>query len=281
MQTGWNMNTLSLGYSPCPNDTFIFFAMTQGRIPGSPPCREVLEDIETLNTLAMERKLDLTKISFHALGYLRDHYVLLRTGGALGRGCGPLVVAREPLSPDGLKGRKIALPGRLTTAALLLRLFDPALDQLVYLPFDEIMPACSRGEVDAGVIIHESRFTFAEYGLSKVIDLGAWWEDETGNPIPLGGMLARRDLGQALHARLERSIRSSIEYAYAHPAEARPYIRRYAQEMDESVMQQHIDLYVNQYSLQYGEDGEAAIGDLYARAEESGIIPASKHSLFE
>ncbi len=275
------MNALSLGYSPCPNDTFIFFAMTQGRIPDSPPCREVLEDIETLNTLAMERKLDLTKISFHALGYLRDHYVLLRAGGALGRGCGPLVVSREPLSPEGLKDRKIALPGRLTTAALLLRLFDPALDQLVYLPFDEIMPACSRGEVDAGVIIHESRFTFAEYGLSKVIDLGAWWEDETGHPIPLGGILARRDLGSALHARLERSIRASIEYAYAHPGEARPYIRRYAQEMDEAVMQQHIDLYVNQYSLQYGDDGEAAIGDLYARAGEAGIIPASKYALFE
>ena len=275
------MNALSLGYSPCPNDTFIFFAMTQGRIPDSPPYREVLEDIETLNTLAMERKLDLTKISFHALGYLRDHYVLLRAGGALGRGCGPLVVSREPLSPEGLKDRKIALPGRLTTAALLLRLFDPALDQLVYLPFDEIMPACSRGEVDAGVIIHESRFTFAEYGLSKVIDLGAWWEDETGHPIPLGGILARRDLGRALHARLERSIRASIEYAYAHPGEARPYIRRYAQEMDEAVMQQHIDLYVNQYSLQYGDDGEAAIGDLYARAGEAGIIPASKHALFE
>ena len=275
------MNALSLGYSPCPNDTFIFFAMTQGRIPDSPPYREVLEDIETLNTLAMERKLDLTKISFHALGYLREHYVLLRAGGALGRGCGPLVVSREPLSPSGLKDRKIALPGRLTTAALLLRLFDPALDQLVYLPFDEIMPACSRGEVDAGVIIHESRFTFAQYGLSKVIDLGAWWEDETGHPIPLGGILARRDLGRALHARLERSIRASIEYAYAHPGEARPYIRRYAQEMDEAVMQQHIDLYVNQYSLQYGDDGEAAIGDLYARAGEAGIIPASKYALFE
>lgn len=275
------MTALSLGYSPCPNDTFIFCALTQGRIPDAPPCREVLEDIETLNSLALEHRLDLTKISFHALGHLRDHYVLLRVGGALGRGCGPLVVSREPCSPDRLKGRRIALPGRLTTAALLLRLFDPSLDQLVYLPFDEIMPACGRGDVDAGVIIHESRFTFGEYGLSQVIDLGAWWEEETGHPIPLGGILARRDLGGAMHERLDRSIRSSIEYAYVHPNEVRPYIRRYAQEMDESVMQQHIDLYVNEYSLQYGEDGEAAIHDLYARAEGSGIIPGSEQSLFE
>lgn len=275
------MTALSLGYSPCPNDTFIFCAMTRGRISGAPPCREVLEDIETLNILALKRELDLTKISFHALGHLREHYVLLRAGGALGRGCGPLVVSGAPMSPDRLKGSKIALPGRLTTAALLTRLFDPDLDQLVYLPFDEIMPACARGDVDAGVIIHESRFTFGVYGLSQVIDLGAWWEEETGHPIPLGGILARRELGGAMHARLDRSIRSSIEYAYAHPDEVRPYIRRHAQEMDESVMQQHIDLYVNKYSIQYGEDGEAAIHDLYARAEAAGIIPASGRALFE
>ena len=275
------MTALSLGYSPCPNDTFIFCAMTRGRIPGAPRCREVLEDIETLNALALERKLDLTKISFHALGYLRDYYVLLRAGGALGRGCGPLVVSREPMRPERLKDGKIALPGRLTTAALLLRLFDPALDRLVYLPFDEIMPACRRGDVDAGVIIHESRFTFAAYGLSKVIDLGVWWEDVTGHPIPLGGILARRDLGAEMHERLNWSIRSSIEYAYAHPGEVRPYIRRHAQEMDEAVMQQHIDLYVNQYSLQYGDNGEAAIRDLYERAEQAGIVPASERSLFE
>lgn len=275
------MTALSLGYSPCPNDTFIFCAMTRGLIPDAPRCREVLEDIETLNTLALDRKLDLTKISFHALGHLRDHYVLLRTGGALGRGCGPLVVSKEPLSPDRMTGRKIALPGRMTTAALLLRLFEPGLDRLVYLPFDQIMPACAHGDVDAGVIIHESRFTFTEYGLSRVIDLGAWWEEETGRPIPLGGILARRDLGGGMHERLNRSIRSSIEYAYAHPGEVKPYIRRRAQEMDEGVMQQHIDLYVNQYSLQYGDDGEAAIRDLFERAEQAGIVPASKRSLFE
>ncbi len=275
------MTALSLGYSPCPNDTFMFSAMIQGRIPDAPGCREVLEDIETLNTLALKRELDLTKISFHALGHLRDHYVLLRSGGALGRGCGPLVVSRERLQPEQLKDKKIALPGRLTTAALLLRLFDPGQDRLVYLPFDQIMPACRRGEVDAGVIIHESRFTFAEHGLSQVIDLGAWWEEETGHPIPLGGILARRDLGGAMHERLYRSIRSSIEYAYAHPDEVKPYIRRHAQEMDEAVMQQHIDLYVNQYSLQYGEEGEAAIRDLFKRAERAGIVPSSKHFLFE
>ena len=274
------MKPLTIGYSPCPNDTFIFFAMSQKLISNLPPCQEILKDIESLNNMAFEHKLDLTKISFHALGYLRDSYALLDAGGALGRGCGPILVSKEPLSTNGLAGKKIALPGRFTTAALLLRLFNPNLEQLVYLPFTEILPACNEGIVDAGVIIHESRFTFQGYGLNKIIDLGEWWENETGLPIPLGGILAKRNLGRPYHALLNKLIQNSIEYAYAHPAEVRPYIKRYAQEMDEAVMYQHINLYVNEYSIQYGEEGKRAINELISRAEITGIIPKSEQPLF-
>jgi len=274
------MKPLTIGYSPCPNDTFIFFAMSQKLISNLPPCQEILKDIESLNNMAFEHNLDLTKISFHALGHLRDSYALLDAGGALGRGCGPIVVSKEPLTTNGLAGKKIALPGRFTTAALLLRLFNPNLEQLVYLPFNEILPACNEGIVDAGVIIHESRFTFQGYGLIKIIDLGEWWENETGLPIPLGGILAKRNLGKRYHAQLNKLIQNSIEYAYAHPAEVRPYIKRYAQEMDEAVMYQHINLYVNEYSIQYGEEGKRAINELISRAEMTGIIPKSEQPLF-
>ena len=262
---------ISLGYSPCPNDTYIFYGLVHGKIDGAPTCREVLEDIETLNRLAMNGKLDMTKISFHALALMRDRYCLLHAGGALGRGCGPLVVARDALDPNDLLGKRIAIPGRLTTAALLLRLFNPALDDLVAMPFDEIMDAAQKGHVDAGVIIHESRFTYPDYGLHKVMDLGEWWEANTGHPIPLGGILALRDLGKEKIRHIDQSLRASIEYAHANPDAVKNYIRQHAQEIDEAVMQQHIDLYVNHYTLNYGADGEAAIADLFARAEEAAL----------
>jgi 1,4-dihydroxy-6-naphthoate synthase len=274
------MSALTLGYSPCPNDTFIFYGLVHGQIEGSPEFREVLEDIETLNRLAVDAQLDTTKISFHAFAHLRDRYCLLHSGGALGRGCGPLVIAKEPLSPADLSSKRVAIPGELTTAALLLRLHSPGLTDFVVKPFHEIMPACASGEVDAGVIIHESRFTYPEYGLNKVIDLGEWWEASTGHPIPLGGILARRDLGQEMIDRIDQSLKASVEFAYANPDVVKPYIREHAQEMDEAVMQQHIDLYVNQHSIDYGADGEAAIGDLLDRAVASGIVPASELPLF-
>lgn len=274
------MSSFSLGYSPCPNDTFIFYGMVHGTIPNAPVFHEVLEDIETLNRMAFGQELDVTKISFHALAHLRDQYCLLHSGGALGRGCGPLVVSRIPIGPDDLSGKTIAIPGRLTTAALLLRLFDPTIEKLITLPFHLIMDAVSKGEVDAGVIIHESRFTYPDYGLQEVIDLGAWWENSTGHPIPLGGILARRAHGEDTIRRVDTAMNASVKYAYEHPDEVRDYIRQHAQEMDESVMQQHIDLYVNQHTLDYGADGEAAIIDLYDRAESAGIVPASSASLF-
>ena len=274
------MPPISLGYSPCPNDTYIFYGLVHNKIQGAPVFKEVLEDIETLNSLAMNDKLDMTKISFHALAHLLDRYCLLHSGGALGRGCGPLVIASEPLSSTDLSGKRIAIPGKLTTAALLLRLFNPSLDDFVVLPFHEIMDATQKGEVDAGVIIHESRFTYPDYGLHKVIDLGEWWEESTGHPIPLGGILARRDLGTKKIQLIDRSLRESVEFAHANPAAIKGYIHQHAQEMNEQVMQQHIDLYVNDYTLDYMVDGEAAITDLFARAEQAGIVPPSNLPLF-
>ena len=274
------MSRISLGYSPCPNDTYIFYGLVHGKIEGAPRCREVLEDIETLNRMAMAGKLDMTKISFHALAFMRDRYCLLHSGGALGRGCGPLVIASDALDPSDLLGKRIAIPGKLTTAALLMRLFNPALDDLVAMPFDEIMEATQKGDVDAGVIIHESRFTYPDYGLHKVIDLGEWWEASTGHPIPLGGILARRDLGVEIIQQIDVSLCASVKYAHSNPDTVKNYIREHAQEMDEAVMQQHIDLYVNEYTLDYGADGEAALVDLFARAEEAGIVPRSDQQLF-
>lgn len=274
------MNSLSLGYSPCPNDTYVFYALVHGLLPGAPAMDEVLEDIETLNGMALRQELDVVKVSFHALGHMRQDYCLLRAGGALGRGCGPLVVGRQPWSPDELVGKRIAIPGRLTTAALLLRLFGTAEAELVEMPFDRIMPATEAGEVDAGLIIHESRFTYPQHGLHKVVDLGEWWEAETGHPIPLGGILARRALGLGTIGRVDRALRQSVEYAHARAAEVKGYVRRHAQEMDEAVMQAHIDLYVNDYTLDYGADGVAAIEDLMRRAVEAEVLPAAAEPLF-
>jgi 1,4-dihydroxy-6-naphthoate synthase len=274
------MKTLSLGYSPCPNDTFIFTPWVEGRIEGAPPVTEQLEDIATLNQLALDCALDIIKISFHAFGHLRDNYCLLHAGGALGRGCGPLVVAREAWSPDDLKDKRIAIPGKLTTAALLLQLFAPDLTDLRVMLFHEIMPAIRDGEIDAGVIIHESRFTYPAYGLHQVVDLGEWWENHTGHAIPLGGIVMRRDLGRELIQRADKALAASVEYAHAHPDDVWHTVRRHAQEMDDNVMQQHIDLYVNPFTTDYGAEGEAAIRYLMETAEKLGIVPKSVETLF-
>ncbi|KIH77693.1 1,4-dihydroxy-6-naphthoate synthase [Geoalkalibacter ferrihydriticus] len=273
--------SLSLGYSPCPNDTFIFYALVHGRVslPGI-AVEERLEDVETLNQLARAGLLHLTKISYHALGHLREGYALLRAGGALGRGCGPLVVARSALDMGHLQGKTIAIPGRLTTANLLLQLHGSGYDNLVIMPFDRIMAAVAEGRVDAGVIIHESRFTYADHGLTAIEDLGAWWERETGLPIPLGGILARRDLGSDLIRQVDSSVRRSLEYAYAHPQEPRDYIRRHAQELADKVIDSHIGLYVNDFSLDLGKEGEEAVRELLSRAEHRGLIPPCSLPLF-
>ncbi|PKN11812.1 MAG: 1,4-dihydroxy-6-naphthoate synthase [Deltaproteobacteria bacterium HGW-Deltaproteobacteria-4] len=271
-----NSSALRLGYSPCPNDTFIFYALTHGRIPlHGFSIREELADVETLNRRALARELDLTKISYHAFGHLRNEYALLRSGGALGRGCGPLVVARQATSLERLRGKLIAIPGELTTANLLLQLRGSGYERLQILPFDKIVAAVASGSVEAGLIIHESRFTFAEHGLVAVEDLGAWWEELTGLPIPLGGILARRSLGREIIEEVESAILASVRYAFDHPEETRPYIRSHAQELDDAVIQQHIDLYVNHFSLDLGEEGLAAVHELLHRAAAAGIIPPS------
>jgi 1,4-dihydroxy-6-naphthoate synthase len=276
------MKPLTLAYSPCPNDTFIFTPWAEGRIDGAPPVVERYEDIDTLNRIALAGEPDVVKVSFHAFGHLRDRYGLLRSGGALGRGCGPLVVARTPFDADGLTARTVAIPGRLTTAALLVRLFAPGLSDanIVVLPFHEIMPAVCSGLVDAGVIIHESRFTYQRHGLARIVDLGEWWERETGHAIPLGGIAMRRDLGAELIRRTERALTASVDYAHAHPADVWPTIRRHAQEMEDDVMRQHIALYVNDFTRDYGAEGEAAIRHLLETAERLAIVPHSDQPIF-
>jgi 1,4-dihydroxy-6-naphthoate synthase len=267
---------LTIGYSPCPNDTYIFYALVHGkvRVPGI-EFRERLEDVETLNQLALEGALDLTKISYHALGHLRDRYALLRSGGALGRGCGPLVVAKPGTRLENIRSGTVAIPGKLTTASLLLRLYDRALTNVVVMPFDRIMQAVADGIVAAGLIIHESRFTYPRYGLEKLLDLGEWWEQHSGLPIPLGGIIGKRSLGTGTLLMIEEAIRESIRYARAHPAEVLDYGKRHSQEMDETVMLQHIDLYVNNRSLDLGTEGTAAVRRLFTEAEQRNIFPTS------
>jgi len=271
--TGTEKQTLSLGFSPCPNDTFIFHALVSGLVTAAGlGFEERLEDVETLNRLAGEAALDVSKVSYGAIPHLLRDYVLLRSGGALGRGCGPLVVARPGFAADGLRDARIAIPGRHTTANLLLRLFAPGAAPGVEMVYSEIMPAVERGEMDAGLIIHESRFTYPQHGLAKVVDLGEWWEGATGLPIPLGGILARRDLGEETIRAVDGAIRRSVEHAFAHPADWKDYVRAHAQEMDDAVTQQHIDLYVNRFSIDLGDEGERAIHELFARARAAGII---------
>jgi len=274
------LQPLTLGYSPCPNDTFIFTAWVNGLLRQAPAVEVRYEDIAVLNRLALEAALDVIKVSFHVFGHLREEYCLLRSGGALGRGCGPLVVAREPWDAAALRGKRIAIPGERTTAALLLRLFAPEVPDTPVLPFDEIMAATRDGVVDAGLIIHESRFTFADYGLHQVVDLGEWWEGHTGHPIPLGGIVARRSLGSDRIRDAEDAIRSSLAFAYSRPDDIWGTVRAHAQEMDDEVMRQHIDLYVNEYSRDYGDTGEAAIRHLIGAAEDVGLVPRADAPLF-
>lgn len=260
---------LSLAISPCPNDTYIFDAWVNGRLgPGAPAVDCRFADIAALNELAFRTGPDVVKVSFYAYSRLRDTYVLLNAGAALGRGCGPLVVAKKTL-PDagGLAGLRIAVPGRWTTANLLFSLYLPEARNKQYLPFDAIMPAIAAGDADAGVIIHEGRFTYGRYGLFMLEDLGAWWERTTGHPIPLGAIVAKKELGQEAHAGIEAAIRASIRHARANPEAPRAFMREHAAEMDEAVMVSHVDLYVNAYSLDLGPDGMAAIDHLLALAQ--------------
>ncbi|HSR36397.1 MAG TPA: 1,4-dihydroxy-6-naphthoate synthase [Desulfurivibrionaceae bacterium] len=265
----------TLGFSPCPNDTFIFHALVHGLLSHDTPryAPPELADVETLNEWAFDGRLDVTKLSFHAYGHVADRYVLLSAGSALGRGCGPLLVARTGLDQPVLPDCTIAIPGRYTTAALLLKLFAPACTNLVAMRFDQIMPAVASGAVDAGVIIHESRFTYPQHGLRLVQDLGHWWEAATGLPIPLGGIAARRSLGNAVISAIDRAVRASVRMAFDGPQAAMSYIRQHAQELDDAVISSHIGLYVTAFSEDLGPEGRAAVDAFLRRGVATGVLP--------
>jgi 1,4-dihydroxy-6-naphthoate synthase len=267
--------SLSLGFSPCPNDTYMFHALVSGvvSIPGY-AVAPWLADIEALNERAPSSDpLDITKLSLHGFAHVADRYAPLRAGAALGRGCGPLVVARTPEELGDLRRCRVAIPGRFTTAHLLLRLFAPSSIDVVPMRFEMIMPAVAKGEVDAGAIIHEGRFTYPGYGLVEVADLGTLWERETGLPLPLGIIGVRRALGRELASAVDDAVRASIEVAHGNPLASAQYVREHSQEMDPDVCRRHIALYVNDYSLDLGDEGNAAIAELLSRGAAAGMLP--------
>jgi 1,4-dihydroxy-6-naphthoate synthase len=263
---------LTFGFSPCPNDTFAFHALVHGLVDAPFTVRPVLLDIEELNRRARTRELDLTKLSFGALRSVHG-YEMLRSGAALGHGCGPLVVAREEMTLADAATRRFAIPGRDTTAFLLLRVFTPEIDKadLVEVRYDEILQVVAGGDVDAGLIIHESRFTYRDHGLERVVDLGELWEARTGLPVPLAAICAANDLDESLRRAVERALRESVEYAFANPSASREYVRAHAQELSDDVCRQHIELYVNEFSIDLGAEGLAAIDALIAEPAASII----------
>ena len=251
---------LSIAYSPCPNDTFIFHAWAHGLIPGAPPIDVTYADIDVTNNLLGGDGLDVMKISYAALPEALERYELLPCGGALGRGCGPLVLT-APGAPADLAGRTVAVPSLKSTAYLLFRRWaeKSGIGEIRVLPFRDIMPAVRDGFVDAGLVIHEARFTYADYGLACLVDLGDWWEETTGAPIPLGAIVARRTLGPELIARVTEAIRASVDHAFADPEASRAYVLEHAEEMDPEVAKAHIGLYVNEFSRDLGPVGYAAV----------------------
>jgi 1,4-dihydroxy-6-naphthoate synthase len=271
---------LKLGFSTCPNDTFMFDALVHGRIDTQGLEWDItMADILHLNQAAIAGELDVVKVSYNAYGLIREDYALLNSGSAMGKGCGPLLIAREAVSSEDLVGRNavIAIPGRNTTANLLLSYFEPRLTQRTEMLFHEVMPAVSAGKADAGLIIHENRFTYLEHGLVCIQDLGAYWEEKTGLPIPLGAICVRKSLGAERIAQIDRLLRASIAHAFAHPQDSQAFVRAHAQEMRDDVMQAHINLYVNEYSLDMGPEGKAAVQKLLAVGEDMGLYPQQNH----
>jgi 1,4-dihydroxy-6-naphthoate synthase len=265
---------ITLGYSPCPNDTFIFGALANGLIDTQGIELDiVLDDVEALNKMAAAAQLDVTKLSYHAFAHLTDTYQLLNSGSALGNGCGPLLVARKPMEADEIGRARIAIPGKMTTANFLLSLAYPHATHKTEVLFSDIEDGVVSGKYDAGLIIHENRFTYQQKGLVCLRDLGDFWEGATGEPIPLGGIVAKRSLGTPLQKKMEALIRESLAFAYQNTAAIMPYIRQHAQAMDDAVMQSHIDLYVNDYSLDLGERGRGAVHRMFDMAKEKQLVP--------
>ncbi|MFF1464303.1 1,4-dihydroxy-6-naphthoate synthase [Streptomyces sp. NPDC058330] len=267
---------LRIAFSPCPNDTFVFDAWAHGRVPGAPALDVTFADIDLTNGMAERGEFDVLKVSYAVLPYVLDEYALLPCGGALGRGCGPLVLTREPGAD--LTGKTVAVPSERSTAYLLFRLWAAevvpgGVGEIVVMPFDQIMPAVRDGRVDAGLVIHEARFTYQNYGLHSLADMGEHWESTTGLPIPLGAIVAKRSLGQEALERLTDAIRTSVRMAWDAPERSRPYVAEHAQEMDPAVADQHIGLYVNEFTADLGENGYAAIRGLLTRAAAEGLVP--------
>lgn len=273
--------TLKLGFSPCPNDTFIFYAMLHGKVDTEGLVfNPVVADVEVLNKSAFAGDLHITKLSYHALAFLLRDYALLDAGSALGNKVGPLLVARQPLSEESIRKAHIAIPGQYTTANFLLNLAFPQALHRTELLFSDIEDAVLSGRVDAGLIIHENRFTYQDKGLHKLLDLGEFWETETQLPIPLGGIAVQRSLPVEVQAAVGRVLARSVAYAMEHPEAPKAFVKRYAQEMDEAVMYQHIGLYVNDYTRSLGPRGRAAVQRLFIMAAERGVAPAPEGAIF-
>ena len=274
---------LTLGFSPCPNDCFMFDAMVHQRIDLEGLEFDVrMADIEALNAAAFAGQIDVTKLSFHAYAYCLGDYVLLDAGSALGRNCGPLLISKRDIAQDDVArgGLRIAIPGTYTTANFLLSLAFPGATAKSHVLFSAIEGAVLDGTFDAGLIIHENRFTYAAKGLKKIIDLGEYWESETGAAIPLGGIVINRALPEDVQQKMNRIMRRSVEYAFANRTASLPFVRANAQEMSEDVMYQHIDLYVNEYSVDLGDEGRRAVEVLFERARGVGVIPAVGEEIF-
>lgn len=281
---------LSLGFSPCPNDTFIFDAMIHQKIDTEGLSFDVVfEDVETLNQKAFRADLDITKLSYHAYAHLTEKYVLLHAGSALGFGVGPLLICdnEDYISTDGLENLRlqtsdlrIGIPGKYTTANFLLSLALPEANNKIEMKFFEIESALLNHQIDMGVIIHENRFTYQEKGLKKIIDLGEFWEDLTKGPIPLGGIMIKRELPEDIKQKVNRIIQRSVEYAFEHPESGMDFICSLSQEMSKEVINKHIELYVNKFSIDLGEVGRKAVHTFFEEAHKVGIIPETKQNLF-
>jgi len=266
---------LTLGFSPCPNDTFIFDAMVNNKIDTKDIQFDfVMEDVETLNRWAEEGKLDITKLSYNTFLHTVNNYALLHSGSALGKGVGPLLISKKPIDLANIANFKIAIPGFKTTANLLLSLAFPNAKNKTEIIFSEIEERVLNGEFDAGLIIHESRFTYAQKGLTKLIDLGDWWENAANAAIPLGGIVVRRSFDKDLCATIDSIIKQSLAYSWSTYPVLSDFVKDNAQEMEEDVMRKHIDLYVNEYSTDLGDIGRRAIQTLFDKASQSGLLKA-------
>ncbi len=275
------MQKLTIGYSPCPNDTFIFDAMVHHKIDTEGlEFGVLLADVEELNQKAFKEELDITKLSYHAFGFLTHHYRLMNSGSALGSGVGPLLISKQSIKPEKVNQLSIAIPGKYTTANFLLSIAFPNATNRIEMLFSDIEQAVLDGKVDAGLIIHENRFTYHQRGLHKIIDMGAFWEDKTKALIPLGGIVLRRKFDEALQFKLDRVLRRSIEFAFKNPKSCMNYVRTHAQEMDEEVMKKHIELYVNEFSIDLGVKGRYAVESLFNLAVKNRIIPEVHPQLF-